>query len=145
MEKAQTKMENGEYVIKMNKPKVKIDMLKMKMTKPELILKNLELRPHYGKDNSRYFMPLHMKRGKEVSEILRNEYKNYNYLVNLYDCKNNSNETNYLNNDNIEYKYENNHTDEEYYSDSSLDNINYSSKSYYYSESDSSDSVDDYD
>lgn len=42
----------------------------------------VELRPHYGESGAKYFVPLHIKRGKEISILLNKQYKNCSYFVN---------------------------------------------------------------
>ena len=130
----------------MIKSRINIDMNKMKMTQPEVILKNLELRPYYGKDNSKSYVHHFMKRGEEISEMLRKDYRNCNYLVGYLNYNTNTSELSTQKDKNeYDYEYLNNYIEEDYFTDSSLDDINDNDKNYYYSDTESSDSMDDYD
>lgn len=86
----------------------------------------VELRPTYGKNNSKYYYQFFYKRGVEVCEILRKEYKNCNYICdwkpehwNLKEPKNYVSEFNH--NYNYDYISSNQVSNNEYFSDNESD------------------------
>ena len=124
----------------MNKSRINIDMNKMKMTQPDYI-KNWN--KTIWKTTQEVLWSFY-ERGEEISEMLRKDYRNCNYLVGYLNYNTNTSELS-TQKDKNEYDYMNNYIEEDYFTDSSLDDLNDNDKNYYYSDTESSDSMDDYD